>query len=184
MIYPMCRKIVSSIIALAFLTIYFPRPSLFAERIILKSGQVRQGKILERADKYVTVDIEGVAVPYFNEDIERIEADSAGAAQYLSKPNLPRPQSSESEKPASNESDPSQPIFGDNASAVYNNEFLSSSSPVNYSPSFGFQEGPQSFEPQYSAGVTGSSRKQYDRDWTIGHREEELRGAVNSQLLN
>jgi len=52
---------------------------VFAENIYLKSGKVVKAKIIEKTDKYIKVDFEGVTLTYFNEDIDHIEADAGGA---------------------------------------------------------------------------------------------------------
>ncbi|MDD5595888.1 MAG: hypothetical protein PHY94_06575 [Candidatus Omnitrophica bacterium] len=71
-----------SFILLLVLTMSFPALS-FAETIILKSGQKIEGKITERTDKYIAVDIAGTLQPYFIEDIESID----GQKPFLSKEN-------------------------------------------------------------------------------------------------
>ena len=45
----------------------------FAETIILKSGEKIEGKIIEKTDDYIKIDLYGVPIPYYFEDIERIE---------------------------------------------------------------------------------------------------------------
>lgn len=54
-----------------------------AETIVLKSGYEIEGKITERTDDYISVDIAGVDVVYFLDEIERIDtqSQSPGAAQ-------------------------------------------------------------------------------------------------------
>ena len=42
-------------------------------KVFLKDGTVVEGRLLERADKHVRIDVVGVPVTYFNEDIARIE---------------------------------------------------------------------------------------------------------------
>lgn len=44
----------------------------FAETIVLKSGQVVEGKVVERTDKYIKIDFQGVELTYFMDDIESI----------------------------------------------------------------------------------------------------------------
>jgi len=46
---------------------------VFAETIILKSGERIEGKIIERTDKYIKIDYNGVAVPLSVEEIESVE---------------------------------------------------------------------------------------------------------------
>ncbi|MBM3248472.1 MAG: hypothetical protein FJZ10_03495 [Candidatus Omnitrophica bacterium] len=48
----------------------------FAETIILKSGQKHEGKIVERTDEYIKIDIGvGMPVTYFLDEIEKIDKD-------------------------------------------------------------------------------------------------------------
>ncbi len=46
--------------------------SVFAETIVFKSGKTIEGNILERTEKYITMDFEGVPVIYFMDEIESI----------------------------------------------------------------------------------------------------------------
>lgn len=46
---------------------------VFAETVILKSGQQIEAKILEKTDKYIKVDLYGVPITYYFEDIESID---------------------------------------------------------------------------------------------------------------
>lgn len=46
---------------------------ILAETIVLKSGKTIEGKIVERSDKYIKVDIAGVTVPYFLDEVDKIE---------------------------------------------------------------------------------------------------------------
>ena len=41
-------------------------------KVYLKSGQVIEGKLVERGDDHVKVDCVGVAVTYFNEEIDKV----------------------------------------------------------------------------------------------------------------
>ncbi|MDD5561012.1 MAG: hypothetical protein PHT50_02645 [Candidatus Omnitrophica bacterium] len=45
----------------------------FAETVILKSGQKVDGKIIEKTDKYITIDFEGVVLTYFLDEIASID---------------------------------------------------------------------------------------------------------------
>lgn len=56
---------------------------IFAETIILKSGKIIEGKIIERTDKYVKIDFYGVALTYFLDEIQNIGEQEA---ERLSKP--------------------------------------------------------------------------------------------------
>ncbi|MFC1674603.1 tol-pal system YbgF family protein [Candidatus Omnitrophota bacterium] len=44
----------------------------FAETVTLKSGETIEGKIVEKTDKYIKIDFEGVSLTYWLEDIESI----------------------------------------------------------------------------------------------------------------
>lgn len=46
--------------------------SLFAETIVLKSGKTVEGKIIEKTDKYIKIDFQGVPITYFLDEIESI----------------------------------------------------------------------------------------------------------------
>lgn len=43
-----------------------------AETIVLKSGKTVEGKILEKTDKYIKIDFEGVSLTYSIDEVERI----------------------------------------------------------------------------------------------------------------
>ncbi len=45
----------------------------FAETIILKSGQQIEGKILEKTDKYIKIDFQGVPITYYLDEITSID---------------------------------------------------------------------------------------------------------------
>lgn len=49
---------------------------VLADTIILKSGKEIEGKIIEETDEYVKIDIEGVPVTYFSDEVDRIEKGS------------------------------------------------------------------------------------------------------------
>jgi len=67
---------------------YFCSPLLsFADTVVLKSGQIIEGKIIENTGKYVKIDFEGVELTYFQEEITSIKqgkADNAAASKGLS----------------------------------------------------------------------------------------------------
>lgn len=44
-----------------------------AETLILKSGQKIEGKIIEKTDKYIRIEFEGVILPYFYDQIQSID---------------------------------------------------------------------------------------------------------------
>ena len=45
---------------------------VFAETIILKSGKTVEGKLVEKTDKYIKIDFQGVPITYFFDDVESI----------------------------------------------------------------------------------------------------------------
>ena len=49
--------------------------SVYAETIILKTGKKVEGKIIERTEGYVKVDLQGVPLTYYFEDIESIDGE-------------------------------------------------------------------------------------------------------------
>jgi hypothetical protein len=53
---------------------------IYAETILLKSGKVVDGKIIEKTNKYLRIDFEGIPLVYFFDEIESINGE---------KPNFP-----------------------------------------------------------------------------------------------
>jgi len=47
----------------------------FAETIVLKSGKTVEGKIIEKTDKYIKIDIHGVPLTYYSDEIESINGE-------------------------------------------------------------------------------------------------------------
>jgi len=74
------KKIVS--VLLLVTSLCFPT-FIFAETVILKSGKKIEGKIIERTDKYIKIDFNGVPLPYFFDEIDSID----GKEVVLSTPN-------------------------------------------------------------------------------------------------
>lgn len=64
------RKITIILIALSLIT------PAFAETIFLKSGKTIEGKLIERTDKYIKIDFEGVPLTYYFDEIEKVENSS------------------------------------------------------------------------------------------------------------
>ncbi len=58
---------------ISMLILFLFMPSIFAETIILKSGKTIDGKIVERTRKSVKVDIDGIPITYYFDDIESID---------------------------------------------------------------------------------------------------------------
>jgi len=64
-------------LTILLLTMILCLPTLStAETITLKSGQEIEGKIIEKTDKYLKVDFQGVTITYFNDEIERVDSNT------------------------------------------------------------------------------------------------------------
>ncbi len=57
-----------------------------AETVYLKSGATATGKIVEKNDKSVVIDIGGATVTYYNDEIDRIDATAPAAAPVAAVP--------------------------------------------------------------------------------------------------
>ncbi|MBU1134647.1 MAG: hypothetical protein KJ569_07035, partial [Candidatus Omnitrophica bacterium] len=66
----MMRLVVNLILGLFFFNFSF------AETIVLKSGKVVEEKIVERTDEYIKVDLFGVPLTYYLDEIESIDGES------------------------------------------------------------------------------------------------------------
>jgi len=72
------RKI--SFFTFFFLTLFFLLSAYcFAEKIILKSGQVVEGKIVEETDKYIKLEVVGVPVTFYKDEIKNIKGKISNA---------------------------------------------------------------------------------------------------------
>ena len=61
---------------ITFLLLYFTCATpLFAETIVLKSGQKVEGKLLEKTNEYIKINFQGVVLTYFNDQVESIEGE-------------------------------------------------------------------------------------------------------------
>jgi len=58
-----------------FLILFFISSLAFAETVVLKSGKTVEGKIIEKTDKYIVIEIQGVPLTYFFDDIDNIKTD-------------------------------------------------------------------------------------------------------------
>lgn len=72
----MKKRLIGLILVLTLALYWFPL-SVFAETIILKSGDTIEGKIIEKSDKYkyIKIDHHGRRVSYYFEDIESIDGE-------------------------------------------------------------------------------------------------------------
>ncbi|GEM_PF-9233 len=59
-------------LALALLALFSASPAS-AEKVVLKGGHIRDGKVVERTKDYVVVDVSGIRTPYYYEEIESID---------------------------------------------------------------------------------------------------------------
>ena len=63
------------IVILLFLLISYS----FAETITLKSGRTVKGKVIEKTNKYVKIDFQGVSLTYFLDEIENIDGEKTAS---------------------------------------------------------------------------------------------------------
>lgn len=54
---------------------------IFAETIVLKNGKTVEGKLIEKTDKHIEIDFQGVSLEYFFDEIKTIDGIQPG---YLS----------------------------------------------------------------------------------------------------
>src|SRR4030042_653345 len=54
---------------------------LFAATIILKSGVKIESEIIEKTDEYIKINLQGVLLKYYFDEIERIDGESSYASQ-------------------------------------------------------------------------------------------------------
>jgi len=74
--YYMSKKIVTFLVS----TFLFPVPFVFGEKIVFKSGKTIEGKIIDKTDESVKVDISGVAVTYYFGDIKTIDGKDVNSS--------------------------------------------------------------------------------------------------------
>ncbi len=74
------KQIVFSIYIILFLLI-MNLPLVFAETIVLKSGKQIEGKIIEKTDQYLKIEIEGIPVTYWLDEIERVDEKASFPSQ-------------------------------------------------------------------------------------------------------
>jgi len=60
------------LILLLTLVLFFP-VSVFAETIVLKSGKTVEGKLIEKTDKYIKIDFQGVPLTYYLDEVESVD---------------------------------------------------------------------------------------------------------------
>ena len=68
-------------------TIFFLVTPCFAEKIILKSGQTVEAKVLEKGDKFIKVDFDGVELVYYFDEIDSIDGQQVAASVVKSELN-------------------------------------------------------------------------------------------------
>lgn len=61
-------------VAVILMSLSLVLPS-FAETIVTKSGQTIEGKLIEKTDKYIKIDFEGVPLTYFFDEVESIDGE-------------------------------------------------------------------------------------------------------------
>ncbi|MDD5583682.1 MAG: hypothetical protein PHV55_01315 [Candidatus Omnitrophica bacterium] len=85
---------------------YFLIP-VFAETVVLKSGKTVEGKILEKTDKHLKIEISGVGITYYLDEIESIDGQKTLASSETIAP------SSKNSAASSQISDASEESFAD-----------------------------------------------------------------------
>lgn len=53
--------------------LFLSASSVYAETIVLKSGKTVEGKLIDKTDKYIKIDFQGVSLTYFLDEIESID---------------------------------------------------------------------------------------------------------------
>ncbi|MCM8787008.1 MAG: S1C family serine protease [Candidatus Omnitrophica bacterium] len=66
-------KLRFAIAIIVLVIIFIVRFSVCAETIVFRSGKIMQAKIIERTNKYIKVDIQGIPITYYIEEIESID---------------------------------------------------------------------------------------------------------------
>lgn len=72
------------------LVLCFP-VSIFAETVLLKSGQSVEGKLIERNDKYIEIDFQDVMLTYYWDEIENIDGKSVDPSKEKVLIKIPNP---------------------------------------------------------------------------------------------
>jgi len=67
-------KKIAQIILVLSVCLYLPFLA-YAETIILKSGKIVQGRLIEKTDKYIKIDFQGVPLTYFFDEVESINGE-------------------------------------------------------------------------------------------------------------
>ena len=65
------------IMAFMVLSLYFV-PFIYCETVVLKSGKIIEGEILEKTGEYIKINYVGVPLTYYLDDIESIKNDASG----------------------------------------------------------------------------------------------------------
>jgi hypothetical protein len=65
----------NKICILVLLATFLVFGNTFAETVVLKSGKIVDGKIIEKTDKYIKIDLYGIPVTYYMDDIESIDGE-------------------------------------------------------------------------------------------------------------
>lgn len=58
-----------------------------AETIVLKSGKKLEGKIIEKTDEYIKMDMEGVLLTFWLDEIERIDEEKLSSSEVIPQPS-------------------------------------------------------------------------------------------------
>jgi hypothetical protein len=85
----------------------FVSSSAFAEKIYLEGGKVVDGKILDKSNGQIKIDVKGTVVTYYLDEVERIEGEAIGSSPVTAPPSvLPLLDKAETKKDLTKEEDP------------------------------------------------------------------------------
>ncbi len=105
------------IVIIAMIFLFFQSVSS-AEIIHLKTGRTIRGQIVEHDDKQIKVDISGVKITYFLEEIELIEDVPDKTAEIEKNSSSPAPSATETVSETTNTYVPATPLIGETAPAL------------------------------------------------------------------
>jgi tetratricopeptide (TPR) repeat protein len=184
------------LILLLAAVLYSPAP-VFAETIVLKSGQKIEGRILEKTDKYIKIDFQGMPLTYYVDDIARIESTHNEMAKIADEESGEFLRANPNSAKAYNDRGVAYRMNGKQKEAIacftkaieidpayaqaYNNRGISygSSEIKNYTLAlYDFDKAieiePQNGEYYFDRAILYFDKKDYDKSWEDLHKAEAL----------
>lgn len=70
-----------------FIFLFLTNSLVFADTIILKNGQIIEGKILEKNSEYIKIDFQGVGLTYFKDQIKQVIEENNQSFQPVDRKN-------------------------------------------------------------------------------------------------